>query len=205
MHTEKGWEAVDEVPLLGRIAAGRGLEAIAMNDEAYFLTRDLLFSRSGRRRYILRVKGDSMTGARIEGDYILDAALAFRKGPHYKSPGSLALKACCSVRACGIRARDLRSRGCSPNIARLTLRQIYSPRIENGDLLVVEEDEDPPDGTIVVALLRNGEEVTVKRFYREGEIVRLKPDNGEQENIVLLAEEVRIQGRVVSVVYHPAR
>ena len=33
-------------------------------------------------------------------------------------------------------------------------------RIEDGDMLVVEEDEDPPDGTVVVALLRNGEEVS---------------------------------------------
>ena len=139
--TEKGWEAVGEVPLLGRIAAGRGLEAIAMDDEAYSLTRDLLFSRLGRSRYTLRVKGDSMTGARIE----------------------------------------------------------------DGDLLVVEEDEDPPDGTVVVALLRDGEEVTVKRLYREGELVRLKPHNGEQEDIVLSAETVRIQGRVISVVHPPSR
>ncbi len=41
-------------------------------------------------------------------------------------------------------------------------------RIEDGDLLVVEEDEDPSDGTVVVALLNGGEEVTVKRLYREG-------------------------------------
>ena len=41
--------------------------------------------------------------------------------------------------------------------------------IADGDLLIVEEDEDPPDGTVVVALLGDGEEVTVKRLYREGD------------------------------------
>src|SRR3712207_4993477 len=48
--TEKGWEAAGEVPLMGRIAAGRGLEAVAVNDEAYSLAAELLGSRSGRRR-----------------------------------------------------------------------------------------------------------------------------------------------------------
>ena len=61
--------------------------------------------------------------------------------------------------------------------------------------MVVEEDEDPPDGAVVVALLRDGEEVTVKRLYREGEVVRLKPQNGEHKDFVISAREVRIQGR----------
>ena len=138
--TEKGWGAVGDAPLLGRIAAGRGLEAIAEEDEAYSLASELLLSRSGRRRYVLRVQGNSMTGARIE----------------------------------------------------------------EGDLLIVEEDESPPDGAVVVALL-DGEEVTVKKLYREGETVRLRPQNGEHGDIVVSADRVRIQGRVTHVVHPPAR
>ncbi len=78
-------------------------------------------------------------------------------------------------------------------------------RIEDGDLLVVEEDEDPPDGTVVVALLNGGEEVTVKKLYREGEMVRLRPHNGGHEDIVVSADEVRVQGRVVYVIHPPSR
>jgi repressor LexA len=139
--TEKGWGAVldGDTPLLGRIAAGRGLEAVVTGDEAYSLTAELLLPSSGRRRYLLRVVGQSMIEARIE----------------------------------------------------------------DGDLLVVEEDEDPPDGTVVVALLNGGEEVTVKRLYREGEMVRLKPQNGEHEDIVVPANEVKVQGRVVYVIHPP--
>jgi repressor LexA len=137
--TERGWEAAGRTPLLGRIAAGRGLEAVAVGDEAYSLAAELLSSRSGRHRYLLRVVGQSMVEARIE----------------------------------------------------------------DGDLLVVEEDEDPPDGTVVVALLRGGEEATVKRLRREGEKVRLRSQNGEYEDIVLPAEEVRVQGRVVYVIHPP--
>jgi repressor LexA len=76
-------------------------------------------------------------------------------------------------------------------------------RIEDGDLLVVEEDEIPPDGAVVVALLED--EVTVKRLYREGAKVRLRPENGEHREIVVPAEEVRVQGRVLYVVHPPRR
>jgi repressor LexA len=80
-------------------------------------------------------------------------------------------------------------------------------RIEDGDLLVVEQDESPPDGSIVVVLLREGEEVTVKRLYREGETLRLRPDapQGEYEEMIVPAEQARVQGRVVYVLHPPGR
>lgn len=139
--TEKGWEAAGHAPLLGRVAAGRGLEAVAVGDEAFSLAAELVGSRRGKRRYLLRVVGQSMIGAHIA----------------------------------------------------------------DGDLLVVEEDEAPPDGEVVVALLRNGEEVTVKRLYREGDNVRLRPENGEHEDLVVPAGDVTVQGRVVYVVHPPRR
>ena len=77
-------------------------------------------------------------------------------------------------------------------------------RIEDGDTLLIEENEDPPDGTIVLALL-HGETVTVKRLYRDGENVRLRYQNGEAREIVLSAEEVRIQGEIIRVIHAPVR
>ena len=85
---------------------------------------------------------------------------------------------------------------------RVVGQSMTGARIDDGDLLVVEEDEDPPDGAVVVALLE-GEEVTVKRLHREGRYVRLKPENGAHEDIVVPAGEVRVQGRVVYVVHPP--
>jgi repressor LexA len=75
--------------------------------------------------------------------------------------------------------------------------------IADGDLLVIEEDEDPPDGTVVAALIGNGDEVTVKRLYREGALLRLRPENGDHEDLVVPAENVKMQGRVVYVVHPP--
>lgn len=45
----------------------------------------------------------------------------------------------------------------------------------------------------------------VKRLYREGETVRLVPQNGEHEEIVAPAEGVRVQGEVVYVLHPPRR
>lgn len=68
--TEKGWEVVGSAPLVGRVAAGRGLEAVA-DAEAYSLTR-LLYSTSGGRRFLVRAVGRSMVGAGIDdGDLLV--------------------------------------------------------------------------------------------------------------------------------------
>lgn len=76
--------------------------------------------------------------------------------------------------------------------------------IEEGDKLLVEENEDPPDGAAVVALLRD-EKVTVKRLHRDAEKVRIRPQNKEHGEIVLPAEEVAVQGEVMLVIHPPRR
>ena len=136
--TEKGWEAIGRMALMGKIAAGRGLETVA-TDAAYSLAPELLTTRSGRRRYLLRVVGQSMV----------------------------------------------------------------RERIEDGDLLVVEEDEAPPDGAVIVASLWDGDEVTVKRIYRDGEKGRLRPEHEGHEELILPARDVWVKGRVVYVVHPP--
>ncbi len=75
--------------------------------------------------------------------------------------------------------------------------------IEEGDLLVVEEDDSPPDGAVVVALVDGGEEVMVKRLYREGELVRLKSENDGYEDITLPSEVVLVQGHIIYVIHPP--
>ena len=53
---------------------------------------------------------------------------------------------------------------------------------------------------MVAALLKDDEEVTLKRFYLEGGTVRLQPENREMEPISVAADRVAVQGRVVGVV-----
>ncbi|MCX8033467.1 MAG: transcriptional repressor LexA [Thermoleophilia bacterium] len=67
--------------------------------------------------------------------------------------------------------------------------------ILDGDIVVVRRQEWAQDGDIVVALL--SDEATLKRFFREGEAVRLQPENDHMEPIV--TREPRIIGRVIGV------
>ena len=59
-----------ELPLLGYVAAGRPIEAVAQNQEFISVPRDLV--PSGSDNYVLRVRGDSMIGDFIcDGDYVV--------------------------------------------------------------------------------------------------------------------------------------
>ena len=70
--------------------------------------------------------------------------------------------------------------------------------IVNGDYVLVEKTASARDGEIVVALV-NGSETTLKRLYRAGEQVRLQPSNAAMQPIMVPAEAVQVQGRVVAV------
>ena len=73
--------------------------------------------------------------------------------------------------------------------------------IDEGDLLVVEENPSPPDGSVVAALVSGEqEEATVKVLRRRGDTVRLEARNGAHEDIVVPADRVLVQGTVEWVI-----
>ena len=120
----------ESLPLLGRIAAGRPVEALA-SQEALSLQEFV----GNKNVYVLQVKGDSM----IE-DHICD-----------------------------------------------------------GDYVVVESTSGADNGDTVVALVQ-GNEATLKRFYRERDgRLRLQPANPSMAPIFMEQGELEIQGRVIGV------
>ncbi|MCH7705388.1 MAG: transcriptional repressor LexA [Planctomycetes bacterium] len=66
----------------------------------------------------------------------------------------------------------------------------------DGDLVVYEERTDARDGDTVVALV-DGNEATLKRFYKERNRVRLQPANKDFKPIY--SRNVEIQGVVIGV------
>jgi repressor LexA len=50
----------------------------------------------------------------------------------------------------------------------------------------------------VVALVA-GSETTLKRFYKENDMIRLQPSNAKMQPIMVPAADVQIQGRVIGV------
>lgn len=69
--------------------------------------------------------------------------------------------------------------------------------IQDGDIVLVERRTVAHDGEIVVAVLPD-EEATLKRFYREGDRIRLQPANSRLRPIYVA--EVEIRGVVLGVV-----
>jgi repressor LexA len=70
--------------------------------------------------------------------------------------------------------------------------------IVDGDYVLVERVNTAQNGDIVVALV-SGSDTTLKRFYKEGEQVRLQPANSTMAPIIVAAQDVELQGRVIGV------
>jgi repressor LexA len=121
-------DAICEVPLLGRIAAGAPLDAVE-DSEPISIPRFLLGRVRPERVYALRVAGDSMID-----EHICD-----------------------------------------------------------GDIALIENRTEARDGEIVVALV-DGARATLKRLFRFGAEVELRPANSQLEPMRLPATRVRVQG-----------
>ena len=66
------------------------------------------------------------------------------------------------------------------------------------DYIIARKQNFANNGDIVVALI-DGEETTVKRYFRELRSVRLQPENDETESISAAPEELTILGKVLGL------
>lgn len=69
----------------------------------------------------------------------------------------------------------------------------------DGDIVILHHQETANNGDMVAAWIEGDEETTLKFLYKDGVNVRLEPANPRYEPIVRAAQQVRINGRVVSV------
>lgn len=82
-------------------------------------------------------------------------------------------------------------------VLRVRGKSMIDALIDDGDFVIVQPQATARDGDIVVALLEdNG--VTLKRYFREKDRIRLQPANAEMEPIY--ATDIQIQGKVVGVI-----
>jgi repressor LexA len=72
--------------------------------------------------------------------------------------------------------------------------------IDDGDVVIVKPTQEAANGEMVVAWLKLEEEATLKRFYQEGDRVRLQPANSQMVPIYSPAGNVEIRGKVVEVI-----
>jgi repressor LexA len=72
--------------------------------------------------------------------------------------------------------------------------------VNDGDIVILEHTGSADDGDMVAAWLKNENEATLKKFYREGDRVRLQPCNATMKPIYTAANNVEVQGKVLYTV-----
>ncbi|MDP1769660.1 MAG: translesion error-prone DNA polymerase V autoproteolytic subunit [Nitrospirota bacterium] len=83
---------------------------------------------------------------------------------------------------------------------RVTGDSMIGAGIHSGDLLVVDRSLDAVDGNVIVAALDG--ELTVKRLFRQGTILRLLPANTAYAPIEILTQQTfEIFGVVTNVIH----
>lgn len=122
-----------EIPMMGRIAAGVPIEAIAHVSHHVTVPNALLSGRGSH--YALEVKGDSMIEAGIN----------------------------------------------------------------DGDIVIIQEQQTAENGDIVVALVEDAE-ATLKRFRRRGSMIALEAANPAYETRVFPDHMVKVQGKLVGLI-----
>jgi repressor LexA len=72
--------------------------------------------------------------------------------------------------------------------------------VDDGDVVVFRPSQQAETGEMVVAWLKDREEATLKKFYPEGDRIRLQPANTRMKPIYCDAGNVEIKGKVVAVI-----
>jgi len=87
-----------------------------------------------------------------------------------------------------------------PNRFALQVRgnSMIENHIEDGDIVVIKKQETAENGARVVAMIDN--EVTLKKFYKEKDHIRLEPANGTMAPIIVDASrDAKVIGVLVGV------
>ena len=72
--------------------------------------------------------------------------------------------------------------------------------IDDGDIVLVQQTSTIDDGEMAAVWLKNQQEVTLKKVYREGGRIRLQPANAEMPPLYQDADNVEIQGKVIGII-----
>lgn len=70
--------------------------------------------------------------------------------------------------------------------------------ILDGSVVIVKKQSTAQNGDTVVALI-NGTETTLKKFYQEGNKIKLQPANPRMKPIIVSPDNLLIQGKVVNI------
>ena len=72
--------------------------------------------------------------------------------------------------------------------------------INDGDVVIMRHQQQVENGELAAVWLRDKSETTLKRFYLEGDRVRLQPANPTMKAMFYPAESVEVKGKVLLVI-----
>ncbi|MBX7214468.1 MAG: transcriptional repressor LexA [Thermoflexales bacterium] len=72
--------------------------------------------------------------------------------------------------------------------------------INDGDIVIMKKDSDVKNGELAAVFLTDKNESTLKRVFKEGRRLKLKPENPTLKPFYVDARHAQIQGRVVCVI-----
>lgn len=72
--------------------------------------------------------------------------------------------------------------------------------INDGDIVVMRHQQEADNGEMVAVRLKDRDETTLKRFYREHGRVRLQPANPTLHPLYVHPANIEVQGKVVAVI-----
>ncbi|HRX04347.1 MAG: transcriptional repressor LexA [Anaerolineae bacterium] len=72
--------------------------------------------------------------------------------------------------------------------------------VDSGDLVILNYQKTANNGDMVAAWLTDREETTLKYFFLEGNQVRLQPANANYDPIIVPADKVEVQGKVIAII-----
>jgi len=72
--------------------------------------------------------------------------------------------------------------------------------IDDGDIVLMETANTADDGDMVAVWLKDKQEVTLKRLFREKDMIRLQPSNITMEPLYVNPQNIEVQGKVVGVI-----
>ena len=84
-------------------------------------------------------------------------------------------------------------------VLRVRGSSMIDEQIRDGDYVIVQSRETAHNGEMVIALI-DGENATMKKFYREDGRIRLQPANQTLDPMYFDADRVTIQGVVIGVI-----
>ena len=72
--------------------------------------------------------------------------------------------------------------------------------IDDGDIVLMQPTNSADDGDMVAVWLKDREEVTLKRIFREHDRIKLQPANTQMKPIFADPANVEVQGKVIGVI-----